>query len=94
MFAAASVSSASAKRSITFGISAAILLVVGYLTFFWMPYLGWAAGLVALFFGIKSLRQPYKLQRKDVTMATAGTAIGVVSVLYLIVSIVLASLSA
>ncbi len=90
MFAAASVSSASAKRSIVFGVAAALLLVIGYFTFFWMPYLGWAAGLVALFSGVKALRQPYKMQQKDVTMATAGIAIGAVSVLYLIVSMVLA----
>jgi hypothetical protein len=88
------VSSKSATWSLYFGIAAVVLLLIGFFTFFWMPYLGWAAGLLALFFGIKALRQPVKLQGKNKTMATVGTVIGVISILYLIISIVAAVVQA
>jgi hypothetical protein len=83
-----SVSSKSATWSITFGIAAVILLLIGYFTFSWMPFFGWAAGLVALFFGIAALRKPVNLLGNNKTMATIGTAIGIISVLYLVFSIV------
>jgi hypothetical protein len=82
------VSSKSATWSITFAVAAVILLLIGYFTLFWIPFLGWAAGLLALFFGIRALRQPGALPGKDKTMATAGTVIGIISVLYLVISVV------
>jgi hypothetical protein len=90
----ASVSSKSATWSITFGVAAVILLLIGYFTLFWIPFLGWAAGLLALFFGIKALRQQGTLPGKDKTMAAAGTAIGVISILYLVISIVVSLVQA
>jgi hypothetical protein len=87
MNSAPSVSSNSASWAIGFGTASVILLLIGYYTFFWIPYLGWAAGLLALIFGIITLRRPVKVEGNQKTMATAGIAIGLISMLYLIFSV-------
>ena len=87
-FNSVSSSSKSAKWSLIFGIVAVVLLPVGYFTWFFIPYLGWAAGLLALILGIKALRQTVTLQGKEKIWATWGTIIGVISIVYFIVSMV------
>jgi hypothetical protein len=76
-----SMSSKSATRSVAFGIAAIILCLVGWFTFWWMPYLGWVAGLVAILFGVMAFRQPVKLLGKDRTMAIVGIVLGGMTIL-------------
>jgi hypothetical protein len=82
-------SSKLAKWSLIFGIAAVILLLVGYFTWYFVPFLGWIAGILALVLGIKELRQPVKPQGKIKTWAIVGTVIGVISIIYLVVSLVI-----
>ena len=90
MNSATLVSSKLARLSFNFGMASAILLIAGYFTFFWLPYLGWASGLIAMFFGIKAMRQTEKLQGVDKNMANTGTAFGAISLLYFIASVIAA----
>jgi hypothetical protein len=82
-------SSKLAKWSLIFGIAAVALLLVGYFTLIFIPFLGWIAGVLALIWGIRAMRQPVKLQGNPKTWATLGTVIGVISLVYLVVSLVI-----
>jgi hypothetical protein len=80
-------SSKSAVWSVRFAAASVVLLLVGYFTLFWVPYLGWASGVLAILFGVKTIAQTNDVPAKDRTMANIGAATGVVSLVYLVFAI-------